>query len=91
MEPDMNHRHRKVLHALFAHPVSANIHAADVEGVLSELGAEVDHSHHGKLTARLNGHQLAMAHPGHTLTPDQVRMVRKYLEECGVDPAAYPA
>jgi hypothetical protein len=38
----MNHRHRKVLHALFAHPVSANIHANDVEAVLTELGAELE-------------------------------------------------
>ena len=91
MEPALNHRHRKVLQALFAHPVSANLHAADVEGVLTELGAEVDHNHHGKLHARLNGHQLAMAHPGHSLTQDQVRMVRRYLEDCGVDPGAYPA
>ena len=36
----MNHRHRKVLHALFAHPVSANIHFRDVESVFKELGGE---------------------------------------------------
>ena len=34
----MNHRHRKVLHALFAHPISANISFKDVESLLSELG-----------------------------------------------------
>lgn len=87
----MNHRHRKVLHSVFAHPVSANIHAADVEAVLGELGAELDHSHHGKLTAQLGGHALALSHTSHTLTPEQVRQVRKFLEECGIDPAAYPA
>ncbi|MFO1047522.1 MAG: hypothetical protein U1E52_06450 [Geminicoccaceae bacterium] len=87
----MNHRHRKVLHALFAHPVSANIHAADVEAVLGELGAELDHSHHGKLTAQLDGHTLSIGHSSHTLNPDQVRQVRKFLEDCGVSPAAYPA
>jgi hypothetical protein len=58
----MNHRHRKVLHALFAHPISANIHANDVEAVLSELGAELDHTHRGKLMVRLNGQALAFPH-----------------------------
>ena len=38
----MNHRHRKVLHALFAHPVSANIHFKEVMHVFEELGAEID-------------------------------------------------
>ncbi len=87
----MNHRHRKVLHALFAHPISANIHAADVEAVLVELGAELDHSHHGKLLARLGGQSLSLSHSRHTLAPDQVRQTRKFLEGCGIDPASYPA
>ena len=44
----MNHKHRKVLHALFAHPVSANIAPARaVEAVLKELGGEVDQRHGG--------------------------------------------
>ena len=90
-ERQLNHRHRKVLHALFAHPVSANIHGGDVEAVLTELGAELDHSHHGRMTARLHGQQLSLAHAGHTLGPDQVRQVRKFLEDAGVDPSAYPA
>ena len=30
----MNHHHRKALHALFSHPVSANIAMKDVESVL---------------------------------------------------------
>ena len=38
----MNHQHRKVLHSLFAHPVSANIDYRQVVSVLRELGAEID-------------------------------------------------
>ena len=87
----MNHRHRKVLHALFAHPVSANIHANDVEAVLTELGAELDHTHHGKLMVRLNGQALALPHTGHTLVPEQVRQLRLFLESCGIDASAYPS
>ena len=38
----MNHHHRKILHGLFAHPVSANIAMKDVEAVLRELGGELE-------------------------------------------------
>lgn len=87
----MNHRHRKVLHALFAHPVSANIHAGDVEAVLVELGAEVEPTGHGRQMVRLNGHAMAFSHAAHTLPPDEVRQVRKFLEGAGIKPAAYPS
>jgi hypothetical protein len=36
----MNHRHRKVLHAVFAHPLNHNIDPTHLEHVLEELGAE---------------------------------------------------
>ena len=87
----MNHRHRKVLHALFAHPVSANIAVRDVESVLVELGATVDNRHGGRMGVRLNEHFAEFAHrSAHSLSPDQVRHVRKFLTDAGVDPAAYP-
>lgn len=41
----MNHRHRKILHSLFSHPLPNNIHLHDVETVLREMGAEVDRSY----------------------------------------------
>ncbi|MCA3361990.1 MAG: hypothetical protein INF74_08560, partial [Roseomonas sp.] len=49
----MNHRHRKVLHAIFAHPVSANIHPKAVEAVFEELGGEVSHNGSGRLAVKL--------------------------------------
>jgi len=87
----LNHRHRKVLQGVFAHPVSANLHVPDVTAMLGELGAELDHSHGGRLQIHLNGQALTLTHPNHSLTPDQVRQVRKLLESAGIDPAAYPA
>jgi hypothetical protein len=86
----MNHRHRKVLQALFAHPTSANIHLSDVETVLADLGAELETSSHGRLTVRLNGQARTFAHAGRTVPPDEVRQIRRFLEEAGIDPAAYP-
>ena len=38
----MNHRHRKVLHAIFGHPISANIDMKEVEHMLADLGAEIE-------------------------------------------------
>lgn len=87
----MNHRHRKVLHALFAHPVSANIHFRDVESVFKELGAELGHSGNGRLTVRLSGHSAAFHAGGHSVPKEEVAQIRKFLETCGVEPGRdYP-
>ena len=87
----MNHRHRKILHSLFAHPVSANIPVKGVEAVLGELGAEVDNGGHGKLHVKLSGKQTALSHHGAELTPNEVQHLRKFLTDCGIDPVTqYP-
>ena len=49
----MNHHHRKVLHALFAHPVSSNIDPKQVHAVLEDLGADVTHGGHGQIKVAL--------------------------------------
>lgn len=87
----MNHRHRKVLHALFAHPISANIDFKDVVHVLEELGAEVDAKSGNRIGVTLQGHTVAFNHVNHSLPKDEVVQIRKFLETCGIDPAAYPA
>ena len=87
----MNHRHRKVLAALFAHPISANIDFKDVEGVLKELGAEVENKHGSRIGVKLNGHAHAFQHPQHSLSKDEVTQIRKFLEQAGVTPEQYPA
>ncbi len=87
----MNHRHRKILHALFAHPVSANIPARGVEAMLGELGAEVTTGGHGRLHIRLDGHQLVLSHRGAELSPQEVQQLRRFLIDRGVDPVTqYP-
>lgn len=82
----MNHKHRKTLHALFAHPVSANIKTKAVEAVLSELGAELDQRHGGRMGVRLNDHFAEFSHPAHALAPGQVQQMRKFLSDAGIDP-----
>ena len=82
----MNHHHRKVLHSLFAHPVSANLAMKDIESVFQELGAEMTHSHSGKLAVKLNGHSANFSSAQHSLPKQEVQQIRKFLEGAGVDP-----
>ena len=86
----MNNKHRKVLRALFAHPISANIDPRKVQAVLKELGAEFDNRHGGRLGVRLGGHFAEFHFGQHALSKDQVVQVKKYLETCGIDPQADP-
>jgi hypothetical protein len=87
----MNHRHRKVLHALFAHPISANISFRDVETLFEELGGTVGHSGHGKLRVELNGHSANFPTAQHALPKDEVVQIKKFIEAAGIDPARdYP-
>ena len=87
----MNHKHRKTLHALFAHPISANINFKDVVHVFEGLGAEVENKSGNRIGVSLNGHSVAFSHAHHSLPKEEVVQNRKFLETCGVDPAAYPA
>jgi hypothetical protein len=86
----MNHRHRKVLHALFAHPISANIDFKEVIHVLEELGAETESKAGNRVGVTLNGQEAAFTHAHHSLPKEEVVQIRKFLERCGVDPATYP-
>lgn len=87
----MNHRHRKVLHALFAHPVSANIDPKLVRSVFEELGAEVAPGGHGQIKITLNGRTHGFHDTRHSLSKEEVAEMRRFLVEAGVDPARdYP-
>lgn len=86
----INHRHRKVLHAVFAHPVSGNIDFKDVEHLLAELGAEIDNRSGARIGVTLGGHTVVLHHAHKSLPLEEVQQVRKFLETSGVDPADYP-
>lgn len=82
----MNHKHRKTLHALFAHPEPANLSPIDVTHVLEELGAETSERAGAKFAVTLNGHTANFHHAGHALPKEEVRQLRKFLETAGIDP-----
>jgi hypothetical protein len=86
----MNHKHRKTLHALFAHPVSANINYQAVTHVLEELGATIDNKSGNRIGVTLNGHTVAFTHVSHDLPKNEVAQIKKFLTTCGIDPAEYP-
>jgi len=82
----MNHKHRAVLHGLFAHPVSSNIDPKLVRSVLEEIGADISHGGHGQILVKLNGHTHGFHDTHHSLSREEVVAVRKFLEGAGVDP-----
>ena len=83
----MNHRHRKILHSLFSHPLPSNIHLHDVETVFRELGAELGHTGHGRLSVALKGQSASLHGSDHGLSKDEVSHVRKFIESCGIEPS----
>ena len=86
-----NQRHRKVLHAIFSHPVSANIDPKTVEAMFEELGAEVSYNGSGHLAVKLNGQAHAFHNTQHSLSKDEVVAIRHFLTQAGVDPVRdYP-
>jgi len=89
-EDIMNHRHRKVLHALFAHPISANIDFKDVTSVLGELGAEIENRQGARIAVTLHGHTILLHHAQHSLPKDEVVQIKKFLIDCGVAPEQFP-
>ena len=87
----MNHHQRKVLHAIFAHPVNANLDLKDVTNVLVGLGAEIDAKTKSRIGVTLNGQTTFLHLAHHSLLKADVMQIRKFLESCGISAGAYPA
>jgi len=85
----MNHRHRKVLHAIFAHPVSSNIDFKEALHMLTELGAKIDNKSGNRVGVALNGHTAAFTHAHHTVPREEVIQIKKFLEQCGIELSKY--
>jgi hypothetical protein len=68
----MNHHHRKTLHALFAHPLSANVDFKKVVHLLEDLGAEVDNKPGNRVGVMLNGRSAAFTLAHRDLPKEEV-------------------
>jgi len=86
----MNHHQRKILHAIFAHPVNANLEMKDVMTVLNGLGADVDPKTKSRIGVRLHGNETILHLANHTLLKAEVMQVRKFLESCGISAEGFP-
>lgn len=82
----MNHRHRKVLHGIFAHPLNHNLDPKAVQHVLEELGADLGHSGTGALTVRLGDHQGSFHLGAGSVAGEEVMRLRKFLSAAGIEP-----
>ena len=86
----MNHHQRKVLHAIFAHPLNANLEMKDIVSVLNALGAEIDAKSKSRLGVMLNGRTTVLHISSHSVLKAEVMQIRKFLESCGITIEAYP-
>ena len=86
----MNHHHRKILHALFDHPISANIAFKDVERLLEDVGATLEPRSSGRTAVTLKGHTAVFPKAHHSVTKDEVVNIRRFLIDCGIDPTQHP-
>lgn len=82
----MNHRHRKILHGIFAHPLSHNLDPNAVEHLLGELGAELGHTGNGALRVKLGSAQETLHLGNHSVAGDEVMRIRKLLQAADIDP-----
>ena len=86
----MNYHQRKVLHAIFAHPLNANLEMKDIVSVLNALGAEIDAKSKSRLGVMLNGRTTVLHISSQSVLKAEVMQIRKFLESCGIAVEAYP-
>ena len=86
----MNHHQRKILHAIFAHPVNANLEMKNVSAVFNGLGAETGRRTKNRVGVKLHGKETTLHLANHTLSRAEVIEVRKFLEACGVTRRGVP-
>lgn len=84
----MKRSHRKILEAIFAHPISANIAWRDVEALLRELGAEIEEREGSRVAITLKGQVTVQhrPHPRPTLDKGAVAALRDFLRNVGIKP-----
>jgi len=85
----MNDRTRKTLHAIFTQPFSAVVALNDLKHVLQVLGADIDDRPGDRLYVKLNGRAASFRYGDRNLPPEEVVLVKQFLERCGVAPADF--
>lgn len=89
-EVNMNHRHRKVLHAIFSHPIPANLDFKEVQNTLKELGATIEERSGARIAVTLKGHTVLFHHADHSVAKEEVAQIRRFLQDCKISPETFP-
>jgi hypothetical protein len=84
----MKRKHQRVIEAIYARPVSANIQWRDIEALFVELGAEITEREGSRIAVVLFGEVRVFhrPHPSPSTDKGAVASVRKWLEQHGVSP-----
>ena len=84
----MKRKHQKIIEAIYARPVSANIQWRDIEALFAELGAEITEREGSRVAVVLFGEVRVFhrPHPSPSTDKGAVASIRKWLEQHGVLP-----
>lgn len=83
----MSHHNQKILEAIFAHPVSANIDFKDMEHALASVGVAIEEKAANKVQLSMGGRSVIIHRPHqHTIPKDEVATIRGFLVDCGITP-----
>ncbi len=87
----MNEQHAHTLEALFSHPLQHGLRMADVEALLLQLGAAMEHRSDHRLKLELsNGHSMvlhAASGLNHAYVDEEgVLRLRRFLQQAGITP-----
>ena len=85
----MNNRQKRTLMAAFTNPAPANIQWSDIESLLGALGAYMEEGRGSRVRVELADERATFhrPHPDREASRPQVRSVRQFLEQAGIDPA----
>ena len=77
----MTARHRRTLHAIFEHPVRANIPWADIESLLRACGADISEGRGSRVRIALQGVRAVFhrPHPQKVTDRGAVMSMRRFL------------
>jgi hypothetical protein len=84
----MKRKHQKILEAIFAHPVSANVQWRDIEALLADLGAVISEREGSRVAIVLFGEVRIFHRPHPSPNADKGALVsiRKWLSDNEVSP-----
>ena len=84
----MSKKHRRILTAIFAEPVRANVKWSDIEAMIEACGAEISEGKGSRVRIALNGVRAVFhrPHPQKETDKGALRSMRRFLTEAGVMP-----